>query len=274
MPLSLLIHLESLSGGQIDQFTGRGVHGFWFSRWHEVDPALGDELHTSAETQPFTLSPLGGLPRSQRGAVLVKAGMPAHLRVTSLTEALDGALQTKWAEGLQGREDVFIPQPREEDPGLRWKVTKAEIESQASHEALAKAHLMNSVPPREWRLDFLTPTTFHGTESHLPFPLPDSLVNSWMRRWNAFAPVALPRDELLEWTRNKLVVSSYNLRTLPAREGERLRVGCVGNLTLRALEMPPYLRACVDLLAHYAVFCGSGSHTAQGLGQTRLLSCR
>lgn len=199
-------------------------------------------------------------------------GTAARFRVTCLTDALSEAVRTKWLEGLEGKAEVFIPQPRDEDPGLPWRVTRAEVEAEVSYEALSKRHLMNSVPPREWRLDFLTPTTFHGTNGHLPFPLPDSLVNSWMRRWNAFAPIALPKEELLEWSREKLVVSSYSLRTLPAREGERLRVGCAGRLTLRALDMPPYLRAATDLLAHYAFYCGSGAHTAQGMGQTRLFS--
>jgi CRISPR-associated endoribonuclease Cas6 len=272
MLLSILIHLEAQAEAQLDQFTGRGVHGFWFNRWRDADAALGDELHDSSDVQPFTLSPLMGLPRGSRGTVQLKPGTPARFRVTTLTDALSEAVRTKWLEGLEGKAEVFIPEPKDEDPGVPWKVTRAEVEAEASYEASSKVHLMNSVPPREWRLDFLTPTTFHGSDGHLPFPLPDSLVNSWMRRWNAFAPIALPKEELLEWSRGKLVVSSYSLRTLPAREGERLRVGCVGSLTLRALEMPPYLRAAIDLLAHYASFCGSGSHTAQGMGQTRCLS--
>jgi CRISPR-associated endoribonuclease Cas6 len=278
MLLSILIHLEAQAEGQIDQFTGRGVHGFWFNRWREVDSALGDELHESNDAQPFTLSPLILTPRpapAGRGVGMrVKPGTAARFRITSLTEALSEAVQSKWLDGLEEKGAVEIPQPKDEDPGVPWKVTRAEVKEQAAYEALSKIHLMNSVPPREWHLDFLTPTTFHGTNGHLPFPLPDSLVNSWMRRWNAFAPIALPKDDLLEWTRQKLVVSSYRLRTAPAREGERLRVGCVGSLTLRALDMPPYLRAAVDLLAHYASFCGSGTHTAQGMGQTQMTGRR
>lgn len=274
MPLSIIIHLESLSEASLDQFTGRGVHGFWFHRWRDLDPALGDQMHDSSDTQPFTLSPLMGLPRAQRGAVHLQPGTPARIRVTTLTDALSEAVTSKWLAGLEGRDDICIPQPKDEEPGVPWKVTRVEVEAEASYEALSKVHLMNSVPPREWRVEFLTPTTFHGSNGHLPFPLPDSLVNSWMRRWNAFAQIALPHEELLEWTRARLVVSSYDLKTLPAREGERLRVGCVGRHGMRALEMPPYLRAAVDLLAHYSSFCGSGSHTAQGLGQTRLLLSR
>jgi CRISPR-associated endoribonuclease Cas6 len=272
MPLSAIIHLEALAEAKLDQFTGRGVHGFWFKRWQEVDPALGDELHDSSDAQPFTLSPLMGLPRGARGAVQIKPGTAAHFRITSLTDALSVAVKEKWLGNLEEKNGLYIPMPKDDDPGIPWKVKRVEVEMEASYEEMSKKHLMNSAPPREWRVEFMTPTTFHGSNGHLPFPLPDSLIGSWMRRWNAFAPVALPKDEIQEWSRQKVVVSSYNLRTLPAREGERLRVGCVGRMSLRALEMPPYLRASVDLLARYAHFCGSGSHTSQGLGQTHFIS--
>lgn len=280
MILSVVVHLEALQEAQIDQFTGRGVHGFWFNRWREVDSALGDALHDSSDTQSFTLSPLMGLPRSQRGTVHLKPKTAARFRVTSLTDALSEAVKSKWMPGLEGMDGVFIPESKDEESGVPWRVTRLEVEAEASYEASSKVHLMNSVPPREWRLEFLTPTTFNsgrtvqGKDNHLPFALPESLIKGWMRRWNAFAPIALPEEELANWSRSNLAVSSYRLHTLPAREGERLRVGCVGALTLRALDMPPYLRAAVDLLAHYAFYCGSGAHTAQGLGQTKMILSR
>jgi CRISPR-associated endoribonuclease Cas6 len=270
MPLALLVHLESAQAGQFDQFTGRGVHGFWFQRWRETDPQTGDALHASNAIQPFTLSPLMGLPRAkpaQRGSISLEKGQGCRFRLTLLDDALIAPLLSKWAEGLPGQA-LHIPPSGDGSDGLAWTVTRVEEESRVSYEDLSKKYLMNPAPPRQWTLDFLTPTTFHGKETHLPFPLPESLVGSWLRRWNAFAPLALP-EELVEWSRLKLAVSSFRLQTLPAREAERLRVGCVGRLGLRALDMPPYLRAALDLLAHFSSFCGSGSHTSQGLGQTR-----
>ena len=191
-----------------------------------------------------------------------------------------------------------IPQDRRGNPcgypcypeipeGLQWKVN-AILQDDKSHpwvaslpyEDLARTHLMNSNPPRQWQVEFTTPTTFNtgrtteGRDHHLPFPLPESLLKSWLRRWQAFAPIALPEEELLDWVRSNLAVSAYRLHTLPVREAGHLRMGCVGCLTLRALDMPPYLRAAVDLLAAYSFYCGSGGHTAQGMGQTRLVGSR
>jgi CRISPR-associated endoribonuclease Cas6 len=281
MPLSTVIHLESLAPGQLDGFTGRGVHGFWFNRWHDVDATLGDRLHNESQEAPFTLSPLMSLPRKSK--VTIQGGQSAWLRITCLTDSLAEAFTHKWLKNLETDCQVDIPQARQEGdqtiPGVAWKISGISREkdshpfaAQVAYEELSRQHLMDPNPPRQWRLEFFTPTAFHGKTTHLPFPLPESLVNSWLRRWQAFAPIALPEDELLTWARSNLAVSSYRLHTLPAREGERLRVGCVGSLTLRALEMPPYLRAAVDLLAAYSLYCGSGSHTAQGMGQTRCAS--
>lgn len=283
MPLSAVIHLQASADAQLDQFSGRGVHGFWFRHWRAVDPVLGDRLHGATQEGEFTLSPLMGPPRPERdGAIDLRAGQSAWFRLTALSDALAAATDEKWLAGLETGSRIEIPGERTEGertiPGVGWVVTAISRQAsehpfaaQVAYEDLARRRLMSSNPPRGWKLEFLTPTTFHGKTAHLPFPLPESLIGSWLRRWQAFAPLALPEDELLTWARGNLAVSAYRLHTLPAREGERLRVGCVGTMSLRALDMPPYLRAAVDTLAAFAFFCGSGAHTAQGLGQTRCL---
>jgi len=271
MPFSFQIYLEAQQAGVINQFTGRGVHGFWFQRWQKVDPSTGDSLHNSNTVQPFTLSPLMGLPGMQGGVIQIRKGWRAQFRLTLLDEALGVVIISKWLPGLPGQV-LSLPPSIDGDARLNWKVTHVEETARISYEELSRKYLISSVPPRQWTLDFLTPTTFHGKETHLPFPLPKSLAQTWLRRWNLFAPMALP-EEVTEWAHTKLAVSSIHLQTLPAREADRLRVGCVGRITLRAIDTPPYLRAALDVLAHYAEFCGSGSHTTQGLGQTKFIKC-
>ena len=129
---------------------------------------------------------------------------------------------------------------------------------------------MGNQTPVSWSFEFLTPTTFHGEIGHLPFPLPFALLGSWLRSWQAFGPVSLPVD-LGETARSGLVVSAYKLKTVPVRDGRRMTIGCVGDLQLRALDLAPLERATVDLLARYAFWAGSGHHTPQGFGLTRLV---
>ena len=99
MPLSTVIHLESLAPGQVDQFTGRGVHGLWFAQWARVDPALGDQLHSESQEAPFTLSPLMGLPRKR--SVTIASGQSAWLRVTCMSDSLAEAFTDKWLKSLE-----------------------------------------------------------------------------------------------------------------------------------------------------------------------------
>ena len=80
----------------------------------------------------------------------------------------------------------------------------------------------------------------------------------------------LPKN-LRERVREGLAVSAFDLKTLPVFDRGRLIIGSVGKLRLTALRLKPGERAAVDLLAHYAFWVGSGHHTTQGLGMTRML---
>jgi len=269
MLLSLVLQLRALQPARIAGSTGRGVHGFWFRHWQQVDPALADSLHQGEDVLPFTLSPLMGLPRPRLGVFEITLGQPAWFRATTLTQALSQATQEKWVTKLPDEIDIA---------DTRWQVVKPVLSSpeqhpwagQAAYSELASARLYTLHPPHIWRLEFLTPVAFHGTRGHFPFPLPNSLVASWLRRWQAYSPLALP-DDLPERVRQEVVISAYQLKTVPVRHGQRLVVGCVGRLELRALGLHPAERAALDALAAYAFFAGSGQHTTQGMGLTRLI---
>jgi len=251
----------SLTGG-----SGRAVHGLWFRGWKQAAPAWADRLHHPDTVLPFSLSPLMGLPRPRGGQIAIVPGQTAWFRIATLTEALTTATETHWLPALPATVELA---------GTRWTVT-GYTDNAAEHPwagrtrygTLASQHLFRNRKAKAWQMDFHTPTTFHGSAGHLPFPLPDSLVRSWLRRWNAFASIALPAD-LPEQARGGMVVSAYRLKTVPVRYGERLMVGAVGWLKLYAVNMHPAMRAAINVLAQYAFYCGSGAKTAQGMGLTR-----
>jgi CRISPR-associated endoribonuclease Cas6 len=267
MLTAAVIHLEAAEDGVLESGTGRAVHGFWFHRWQAVDPAFATELHDHSGTQPFTLSSLMDLPRPRRGEVTVPEGTTAWFRVTTLTAALSARLTGAWLPGLPATVTIA---------GLRWRVL-GHVTDRDAHpwagcatpQDLAAAHLLAARPPRAWRFTFATPTAFHGTAGHLPFPLPGPLVGSWLRRWQAFGPVLLPEDQA-EAVQAGLAVSAYRLKTVPLRERGRVTIGCVGWLKLYATRLDAPTRAVVDLLAAYAFWVGSGHRTTQGMGMTGL----
>ncbi len=277
MLTAAVIHLQAVSDGKIEYATGRGVHGFWFHRWAQVAPSIADDLHQENQIPPYTLSPIMELPRpSRNGSVNIAQGSKTWVRVTALTRSLSEVLLKKWLPGLENDTEIEIPQSKiPKQTGFRWRVTGVSLTGaehpwagQISYSQLTSKHLYAMRPPNSWRMSFVTPTSFHGGAGHFPFPLPDSLVTSWLRRWQAFAPIALP-DDLPDLVRQYIVISAYSLKTAPVHAGKRLTVGCVGQITLRALKMPPEGRAALDLLANYAFFVGSGHRTTQGMGLTR-----
>jgi CRISPR-associated endoribonuclease Cas6 len=265
---AVVVRLRAMESGRLTGATGRAVHGLWFRRWQETAPAVADALHQAGSVAPFTLSPLLGLPRPRRGQVEVAEGQSAWFRITTLEGSLGRALQDSWLAGLAGPLELAgIPWQAN-----GWAATSQEHDwaGQVDPQQLAETRLLNPTPPDSWRLLFFTPTAFHGPGGHLPFPLPESLVNSWLRRWRAFGSVQLP-DHLVDVARERLLMSAYTLKTVPVRHGERVVVGCVGQLAVRAVGLRPGECAALDLLAACSFYTGSGHHTPQGMGMTRLL---
>jgi CRISPR-associated endoribonuclease Cas6 len=108
------------------------------------------------------------------------------------------------------------------------------------------------------------------------YPLPDPLLvyQSWLGRWNEFAP---PEQRinvaLLDIVTAHVAVGRYDLRTEMADLGRnRLMVGFVGRVqytVVRAHQIGDEWLRKLNLLADYAEFCGAGHKTAQGMGQTQ-----
>lgn len=266
MLLAIVLQVEALRSGVITESTGLDLHGFWFHHWRFVDPHLAERLHAAERARPFTLSPLMGLPHPGHGGVRVREGMPAWIRITTLTAELSEALEALWVPQLPA--EIRLG-------GIPWRVIEITTDS-ARHpwagrvdlHELAQKHLLATKAPERWRITFATPTTFHSEGIHLPFPLPDRLIGSWLRRWWAFGTVPLP-EELVDRARAGLAVSAYQLKTIPVRDSHRVIIGCVGEMILKAVGLKPWERLAVDLLVAYAFWCGSGHYTTQGMGMTR-----
>lgn len=280
MITAIVLHLTAQTDGRITGGTGRAVHGFWLNQWRQVAPHVAGSLHQTGGIQPFTLSPLMELPAPHRGQTTIAAGQKTWLRIAVLTPSLSQQLLETWLPRLPAQIELA---------GIPWNIqrlclTPAEHPwaRQDRYANLLNRHLTASRPPQKWRLQFITPTTFHGSHNnHLPFPLPDALIASWARRWQAFSPVPLPwpgqpeesraiNEAIKPRIRSAVRVSAYNLKTRPVRYGRRLTIGCVGQMTLNAATLSREELALVNLLAGYACYCGSGHRTTQGMGLTRL----
>ncbi|WP_448595692.1 CRISPR system precrRNA processing endoribonuclease RAMP protein Cas6 [Thermoflexus hugenholtzii] len=269
MLTAVVIHLRAAQGGILTGATGPQVHGFWFRHWRSVNPAVADRLHERSPVRPFTLSPLMGLPRPRDGRIRVFPGTPAWIRITTLERELSDRLHEQWLPRLPNR--ILLGDLEWEVLGISRAPGDHPWAGEMSLQELTESRLLSPRAPHRWRLVFASPTTFRMESQHLPFPLPDRLVSSWLRRWWAFGTVPIP-EGLVERARTGLAISEYALRTVPVRETHRVLIGCQGTAVLRAVDLALWERLAIDLLVAYAFWCGSGHYTAQGMGMTRLLA--
>jgi len=268
MPVAAVVHLEALADGHVEGGFGRAIHSLWHDHLAQAGPQAGQQLLHQAQTQPFTLSDLMGPRISPEGEIRVTAGDRAWFRVSVLESSLAAALTGDWLPKIIGRPTKLA--------GVPWAVLAYSIipeqhpwAGQESYGSIWRRAQIRATSVDNWQFRFRSPTTFHADrKTHLPFPLPDSLINSWLRRWNAFNDIEQEWQWPAHW-RKSLVVSGYGLRTVPVRYGRQLRIGCIGWYGLRALNLPPDELAIINALAEYAFYCGSGHHTTQGMGLTR-----
>ena len=269
MLVSLVVQIEAAQTGSIRGGTGRAVHGLWFDQWKLIHPAFADQLHSQNNPAPYSLSPIMGLPRPHKGSIIVSEGTSAWFRIATFEHSLSELLLERWWPALSSKIELA---------SLTWHVTGGTVSAddhpwagQITYQDLIEQCLFQLPPPSKWQLEFATPTAFNSASGHLPFPLPDSLIKSWLRRWQVFASIGLPED-LPNSARESLLISSFNLNTVPVRYGSRLTVGCIGLCQIRASQLTPTIQAAIDLLASFAFFCGSGHHTTQGMGLTRMVN--
>jgi CRISPR-associated endoribonuclease Cas6 len=156
--------------------------------------------------------------------------------------------------------------------GAKFNVVNREDEI-SSYENLYQTLVATEPEPmNQFKLRFVTPTTFAQQRSYLPLPIPLLMFRSWLERWNYFAPVYLGGDELLSYLSDAIALKSHkiqsNLFTLP----QGYVNGFTGNIRLQILRnTEPLLANVANLLISYAKFSGTGMKTRLGMGQTEIV---
>jgi len=267
MLLSSVIHLKALEGGALPQYMGAAVRAEFLDWIGETDKGQSDELHDGNELRPYTVSDLKGTFHAQKGFNLVEAGQSAWFRATSLTGELTRILQGSILPNLTGR--VI------ELNGVKFQVQavagtgKHPWAREASYHSLVERYFRADLPsPNALEIQFASLTTFHTGDVHMPLPVPEIALESWLKRWNKLSTASLPRavEDLKE---ARLALNRYALQTQVVQYKNATWIGFTGDCRFRILTDDEFwLRLC-NLLADYAFYCGTGAKTTFGLGQTR-----
>jgi len=248
MPYALTFPLNSDETDGLPAYPGRALHALFYQWLALGDYAVSTEVHESDGPRPFTTSPLFRLD-----------GRPT-IRFTLLDDDLWPVL----SQGIAKTPTVEVL-----DQPLALPADGPQVEHSSYADLAANGQL-----DRRIRLRFLSPTSFRSHGMHYPLPDPVLVYQSWLTQWNTFAPEDLRINvALLDIVAAHVAVGRYELRTRLVDLGTNWKVvGFVGSVkfnVLQARKIGEEWLQRLNLLADYAVFCGTGHKTTQGLGQTQ-----
>jgi len=284
MLVSWVITLQPTEPSTVPVDLGRATHAWFLTQVQRADPTLAQRLHEPNAPKPFTVSALQGTGPGSQGQVALTPERDYWLRVTSFEPELSQRLLEKVIPALP--DEIRLAETPFALKGATCDPREHPWAGQTTFEALAQEHLLGArEPERKLTLHFASPTTFRRTEGeasltdgqgrayrvaghNVPLPLPGLVFDSYLQRWNAFAPVALHPD-VKRYAQECVAISRYRLQTVLVEFGTARHVGFVGRCQFIALVHDPYWLRLLNLLAAFAFYAGTGHRTTRGLGQTR-----
>ncbi|MFM7428162.1 MAG: CRISPR-associated endoribonuclease Cas6, partial [Elainella sp.] len=236
-----------------------GLHAWWLDQVRQTDPDLAAALHDGAE-KPFTLSRLSGLPFSQ--PLSLSASQTYAWSLTALNRPV-----CEWLAGwLSHRPE------RLELRGAPLQILDISI----VHPPTTYAALLENAPsavPSAAVLSFCSPTSFRHRGHHLPLPVPKTVFQSYLRRWNDFSGDAVDSEDFLDWVDEFVVITQHQLESVKTTAGKRGSVtGFLGSVEFALLaqgQRDTDYAKLFGALVQLAPYCGTGHKTTFGLGQTR-----
>jgi CRISPR-associated endoribonuclease Cas6 len=284
MPTILTLRLETLADTRLNPATAP-ARGWFMALLRNVDEHWGTDLHKPNRRHPYTTAPLhrcgkGMLWERAYAGKGVRAGQEWIVQVTVLDDQRadwlcnvlpDANLPTL---GQAPVRLLRLPVFTDDDPDIYHR----------SWESLYGAPPLSRIVLR-----FDTPTAYRRDEECLPFVNPSRLWNSWADAWTNYWSVKhdgrwVPGEKyrLSAFGENLPEIRRYTLETrdmifeTDSNSGRERRtalfIGFVGTMELTwRKNTPEDVMQSLTALAHLAEFCGTGSKTTIGMGQTRLV---
>jgi CRISPR-associated endoribonuclease Cas6 len=195
---------------------------------------------------------------------MAEAGQPYRVRITGLAPRVLGVLKAAFlSDHPLAKEPLYL-----ERVPFRIGFEETHWESLGTYAAL----LTGATPQRRISLTFRSPTSFRrGDRRTGQAPEPRTCFTGYLLKWNAFSPVLMPEETLLEYVSLHMKLFRQELRPAPMKLGRYVIRGVVGTVVWTAEDGTPYVLRLVNALADYAFYCGTGTHTTQGMGQTMVV---
>jgi CRISPR-associated endoribonuclease Cas6 len=257
--VGLQLELEPLQACTIYQRYMVGLHAWFLEQVENLNPELSSYLHDGGAEKPFALSNLEGSLIPIKDQFQIQLGETYYWSIYAFSQPVVQCLAnwlTQRPSLLEFRDASFhIKGMRLSQPPTTYK----------------KLLRSRELKPGFIQLNFLSPTSFRSKGHAFPFPLPRSVFQSYLRRWNDFSQ--LPYEiEFLDWIEDNVHIYDYQLaaqKIAVAKQG--VLTSFTGSLTYEIKRTAREDLEAIQLLQallHLAAYCGTGYKTTFGLGRT------
>ena len=273
MPISTLISLVPETDVTLRPTMGHHAHAAFLAILRESDPNLAETLHAQSAQKPFTVSPLIAEAEKRNNQLHIKAGTDCKLRFTFLDDAL-------FAHFGQTFLTSPFPTIRLGDATFQVKqlVSHATEERSWSGSATYAELTQSAKTESRMSLRFYSPTAFRRLTPRGQQTRSDAYLDlvrcyqSWVNKWNAFAPIKLDKAEILAFITEYGQVTSITTKSRALNFGKHTEIGWVGTCACVFYpedSLDEHLLRAANCLADFAFYCGTGYKTTMGMGQTK-----
>lgn len=273
MPTSTLISLIPETDVTLRPTMGHHAHAAFLSILRESAPDLAETLHAQSAQKPFTVSPLIGKGKKYDNRLHIRAGTECKLRFTFLDDELfkhfGKAFLTLTMPPIRLGEAIFQ---------VRQIVSHATEEHSWSKNETYAGLIQSAKTDTQMSFQFYSPTAFRRLTPRGRQTRNDAYVDiprcyqSWVNKWNAFAPIELDKAKILDFVREYGQVTSVSTKSRVLNFEKHTEVGWVGTCTWTFYpedSLDESLLRTVNCLSDFAFYCGTGYKTTMGMGQTR-----
>ncbi len=237
------------------------LHGWFLDCVRRTNPTLSQQLHDGQDEKPFTISGFWGEIPTVEQKLQLGAEQSYQWQITAFSSPL-----CDWLRQWLAKPPRILRLNATMCKIINWQIsipatTYAEIWQQAA-----------TASPLE--LTFTSPTSFRKRKNHMPLPIPENIFQSYLRRWNHFAPQQFNQDEFLEWVNDCMIILRHEIRSSKVQAGKSGSVtGFIGRvqfgLTATARKTPQF-QQLAHALIQSAPYFQTGHKVTFGLGQTQL----
>ena len=273
MPISTLISLIPETDVTLRPTMGHHAHAAFLAILRESTPDLAETLHAQSAQKPFTVSPLIARGEQRDGQLHIRASTDCKLRFTFLEDTLFTAFG-----------HAFL---KFKLPTIRLGNATFQVKQLVSHATEERSWIGNTTyaelvqsakTDTQMSFRFYSPTAFRRLTPRGQKTRSDAYIDlvrcyqSWVNKWNAFAPITLDKTEILAFITEYGQVTSITTKSRALNFGKHTEVGWVGTCACVFYpenSLDENLLRAANCLADFAFYCGTGYKTTMGMGQTR-----